>query len=120
MPTRDKVCPACDEKIKADASRCKHCGTDLPLKKCPWCAETIDSDAKKCHYCKSYIEKIRCSGCGKHTEVGEMRCIQCVEAYITEQLTERWGEERFKMKVKNWTLIIIAIAAVAFGVVKNF
>ncbi len=119
-PTKSQTCPACSEKIKADALRCKHCGTDLPLKKCPWCAETIESEAKKCQYCKSYIDKVICSGCGKHVEVADTRCTGCVEAYIAEQLTERWGEERLKMRIKNWILIAIAVGAVVFGVVKNF
>ena len=107
-----KDCPACGEKIKADAIRCKHCGTDLDEMKCPWCAEVIEKDAKKCKHCKSYTDKIRCSGCGKDIETDGMRCANCLEIIINEESVERLKTEKLKMNLKNW-LIVILLAVIA-------
>jgi len=114
-----KTCPACNEKIKDDALRCKHCGTDLPVRRCPWCAEIIDEHAKKCKHCKSYVDKIRCGDCGTHVEVADMSCATCVHDHIEHGLVERWANERFKMKIKNWILIGVTIFALIFGIIKS-
>lgn len=115
-----KVCPACRERIKDDALRCKHCSTDLNVRKCPWCAEMIDKDAKKCKHCKSYIDKIRCSGCGKHVEIDGMRCAPCVETTIEEELIERFSQERFRLKLKNWIGMALVIGLTIFALFKVF
>jgi hypothetical protein len=99
------ICPACREKIKDDALRCKHCGLDLQVKKCPWCAEVIDLNAKKCKHCKSYVDKIPCAGCDDQVEIENMRCANCVAKIIDKELIEQWKHERFKMNLKNWLML---------------
>ena len=108
-----KTCPACNEKIKDDALRCKHCGIDLDVRKCPWCAEIIEKDAQKCKHCKSYIEKVRCGSCGKHTEVKEMRCPECIERFIAEELAER--TRNIKKNYLFATIILVGLILFALS-----
>jgi hypothetical protein len=111
----NKACPACGERIKEDALRCKHCGTDLPLKKCPWCAEIIDEEARKCKHCKSYVDKIRCGACSRHVEAASLICAECAEEHITEQVTEQLDAERLKLRAWNIAMIAVAVIAVVWG-----
>jgi len=55
------TCEFCKEDIKADAIKCKHCGSMLKAKSpvhegtCPYCKENIHPDAIKCKHCKSAL-----------------------------------------------------------------
>jgi DNA-directed RNA polymerase subunit RPC12/RpoP len=64
--TRDETkapreCPYCKEEIKADAIKCKHCGSRLSPEQpthggvCPYCKEDVKPDAIKCKHCGSYL-----------------------------------------------------------------
>ena len=46
------ACPYCGQEILVTAKKCKHCGEWLE-KKCPHCGEWIKADAMKCRYCGS-------------------------------------------------------------------
>ncbi len=113
-----KSCPFCNEAIKDDALRCKHCGHDLPVKKCPWCAEIIEESATKCRHCKSYLEKIICGGCGKHAAVAGMRCDICTKTRIDDEVLHQIATEKLKIKTERWILITITIGAILFAVIK--
>jgi len=58
VPTKETTsCPYCKEEINAEASRCKHCGSTLPVTApkhggtCPYCKESIHIEAIKCKHC---------------------------------------------------------------------
>ena len=56
-----KECEFCKEEIKADAIRCKHCGSAIDSPgpthggTCPYCKEEINPDAVKCKWCGSTV-----------------------------------------------------------------
>ena len=65
-----RQCPYCREDIKADAIKCKHCGSrltpTLPAHEgiCPYCKEEIHPEAIKCKHCKSTLNVAKDSDCG--------------------------------------------------------
>jgi Double zinc ribbon len=72
MDARSKIrdCPYCKEEIKAEATRCKHCRSELPPEKaphggiCPYCKEKIQPEAIKCKHCGSSVgPDSGCEGC---------------------------------------------------------
>jgi hypothetical protein len=56
-----KECDFCKETIRADAVRCKHCGSVVGSPgpthggTCPYCKEAIKADALKCKHCGSWV-----------------------------------------------------------------
>jgi len=64
------TCPFCKEEVKADAIKCKHCGSFIEVIKpkhngiCPFCKEQINKDAIKCKHCSSDLTVNSKSGCG--------------------------------------------------------
>lgn len=56
-----RECPYCKELIKADAVKCKYCGSTLAPEQpphggvCPYCKEQINPEAVKCKHCKSWL-----------------------------------------------------------------
>ncbi len=112
-----KDCPACDEKIKDDALKCKFCGADLNLRKCPWCAELIEKNAKKCRYCKTFLMKIECSGCGDVAEISEMRCGDCIAKMVESEAAKQVQAIKKSMDIKNWLILagIVALGAYALN-----
>jgi hypothetical protein len=67
-----RECPHCKEEIKAEAIKCKHCGSRVAPERpahegiCPYCKEEIHPDAIKCKHCKSMLGDSAKSddGCG--------------------------------------------------------
>ncbi|XLS28086.1 double zinc ribbon domain-containing protein [Flavobacteriaceae bacterium M23B6Z8] len=63
-----RECPQCKEDIKADAIKCKHCGSAVAPERlphggiCTYCKEEIKKDAIKCKHCKSDLSGN--AGCG--------------------------------------------------------
>ena len=66
--TRD--CPYCKEPIKADALKCKHCGSRVAPERpahggtCPYCKEAIHPEAIRCKHCHSSLNGQSAGGCG--------------------------------------------------------
>ena len=60
-----RECPFCKEAIKADAIKCKHCGSRVAPEEpthggtCPYCKEEIRPDAIKCKHCGSYVGPVQ-------------------------------------------------------------
>jgi Double zinc ribbon len=56
-----RICPYCKEEVKADAIKCKHCGSRLEPEgpthggTCPFCKEKINPEAIKCMHCGSSL-----------------------------------------------------------------
>ncbi len=115
-----KDCPACGEKIKDDALKCKFCEVDLNLRKCPWCAELIEKNAKKCKHCKSFITKIHCGGCGDAVEITDMRCGDCVEKAVKLEVADQIAEAKQQMDLKNWLILAVLVALGAFALNQIF
>jgi hypothetical protein len=70
-----RECPYCKEEIKAEAVKCKHCGSRVTPERpphegvCPYCKEEIHPEAIKCKHCRSSLvassgEALGDSGCG--------------------------------------------------------
>ncbi|MFA6458149.1 MAG: zinc ribbon domain-containing protein [Patescibacteria group bacterium] len=115
-----KDCPACGEKIKDDALKCKFCSVDLNLRKCPWCAEIIEKNAKKCKHCKSFVAKLNCTSCGDAVEIAEMRCPNCVAKMVVAEVEQRVAAERRKLDLKNWLILAVLVALGAFALSEIF
>lgn len=64
-----RECPYCKEEIRAEAVKCKHCGSRLTPERpshegvCPFCKEEIHPEAIKCKHCRSSL--VTSSGSGK-------------------------------------------------------
>ena len=65
-----RACPYCKEDIKADAIKCKHCGSRVTPEKpshggvCPFCKEEIHPEAIRCKHCGSSTQDSSGRGCG--------------------------------------------------------
>jgi hypothetical protein len=65
-----KECDFCKEEIRADAIRCKHCGSVVGSPgpthggTCPYCKEEINADAIKCKHCGSWVGDTTHAGSG--------------------------------------------------------
>ena len=57
--SNSRDCPYCKEEIKAEAIKCKHCGSSVAPERpshggtCPYCKEQIQPEAIRCKHCKS-------------------------------------------------------------------
>jgi primosomal protein N' len=65
-----RECPYCKELIKAEAVKCKHCGSVVSPEQsphggiCPYCKEQIHPEALKCKHCKSSLVHKSQGDCG--------------------------------------------------------
>jgi hypothetical protein len=59
--TETRECPYCKESIRADAVKCRYCGSRIAASTaehegvCPFCKEDIKPGAIKCRYCHSRL-----------------------------------------------------------------
>ena len=69
IESKTRNCPYCKEEIKADATKCKHCGSSVTPETsahggtCPYCKEQIHPEAVKCKHCGSDLRSGLSSGC---------------------------------------------------------
>ena len=72
-----RSCPFCAEEIRAEATRCKHCRSDIPPEApshggtCPYCKEAINPEAIKCKHCGSWV------GVGQTSPLPEVDTRRC-------------------------------------------
>jgi len=83
---KTRECPFCKEAIKAEATKCKHCGSRVSQERpthegtCPYCKEDINPDAIKCKHCGSYVGPDRgvfgraddCGDCGDRSVAAQV------------------------------------------------
>jgi hypothetical protein len=75
MESETRECPYCKEEIKAEAIKCKHCGSSVAPEKpshggtCPYCKEQIHVEAIKCKHCGSDLRSGLSSDCGCKQQV---------------------------------------------------
>lgn len=99
LPASDtRSCPYCKEEIKADAVKCKHCGSRITPERpshggtCPYCKEEIHPEAIRCKHCRSDLLKAGTEdcGCGAAPERGFTPEIRSISG---GGVTQEWGGE---------------------------
>lgn len=74
------ICPKCQTKIKAGATKCDKCGYDLfemINKRCPKCGKRIPMGSKYCIRCGNDLEKNKCKKCGFENDLNSKFCTNC-------------------------------------------
>jgi hypothetical protein len=102
--TDTRECPFCKEEIKAEAIKCKHCGSRLAPEEpshggaCPYCKEDVKPDAIKCKHCGSFIgpgssDAAASTGCSDCSEPASMMQPQFPSARVVSrsQFYPPWG-----------------------------
>ena len=70
-----RECPYCNEDIKAEAIKCKHCGSRVQPETprhggvCPFCKESIKPEAVRCKHWRSDLEQ--------PIDAGSLGCAEC-------------------------------------------
>src|SRR5450755_4552827 len=74
-----KQCPYCKEDVKAEAVKCKHCGSRIGSAMpehggiCPYCKESINPEAILCKHCHSNLQASKDCGCSDKMGVSGSR-----------------------------------------------
>ncbi|MBN1813246.1 MAG: zinc-ribbon domain-containing protein [Anaerolineae bacterium] len=97
-------CPKCGAVLRAGATFCGKCGTDLTSDstteapkhepgKCPTCGRDVDENWRACPHCSTKLI-FECPKCGKRAEQHWKVCPYCeTELSLTEKDADRGDKE---------------------------
>lgn len=108
--TDTRQCPLCKEDIKADAIKCKYCGSRIEPTKpahggtCPYCKETINPEAILCRHCRSVVGGQGAGDCGCDGPRSTFGSGPTRGAFLSPEVAARMSQATNRMGTQRWPL----------------